>query len=315
MKLIIEKLGTFEIDGDVTFNDTSVKMSSSELFLFVDDLQQEKAPTPPSPPEVKAKVEVTYESAPGCKFSMEKLEKAGWTLSAMIDAGYVIEVEVEVEEIPPAPEVVPTAPEEITPTAEVVLGPNQFELDGSIYEMQAVAKGVTYEKFMETSGWTLALLIKHKFCKLISAPKVEAVPEAPKVEAVPEAPRTQPSKEKMDPGAYPFLNDEGDWEDINGDIFDSDVHGMSKDTKTPSIKNDGAFKARRNVNKKSESVPAAPKEIVAQTIKANDTAAAPPPPADDDTAPPPPADDGSNDANSDEDLDSELANLVKQWGN
>jgi len=73
MKLVIDKLGTFEIDGSFTCDSEQLQVSSIELFQFVDDLQAEAennsasaVATPPPPPAPKVKVEVTYEMEPGC---------------------------------------------------------------------------------------------------------------------------------------------------------------------------------------------------------------------------------------------------------
>lgn len=293
MKLVLKGLSK-------TFNISAIVVTDTEVLLEgVDDLIEairplvsgsatEVAIVPAPEPTLipAAPTGVKYELAYDCLYTVADLEAAKWTTQQMIDAGYLVPVTEKAA--PPAPVEVPAAPP--APEPEVVaLAPGEFELDGAVYKMEAIAAGATYKQFTDAK-WTKEMLLKHSYMSKVRDLAVSTTPAAPAAPVSTEA-RT-----------YPFLNDEGDWEDSEGTIYDETKHGMGKD-KVPPVTQAGVFKKRRGGPVASApEAPAAP--------PAPDTKAPAAPPAPETKAPPAPV---TGVIEDEEELDADLESILKQW--
>lgn len=274
MKLCIVGLKkTFDI-SEMHLVDDCITVTAFDLTEYVEGLQTPVKVEAETPPPPPP-VDVTYEKSESCPHDIDTLKKAGWTQDQLIAKGFLVEVVTAEPEAapPPPPADEPSAP----PVETIALAEGEFEVDGKVYKMCTVANGVPYKQFAESSEWSLELLLKHKYCEFIrdaSTPVPPPVPEAEKT--------------------YPFMNDAGDWEDSTGATFDAEKHGMT-DAGIPGVTVKGKFKARRGTGKKAANAPLPPPDDAGGNPKAD--------------APPPP----EGNVVGEEDIEAELASLIKDW--
>ena len=294
----------------INIEQTNAIIVSAELAAYINNMQDELtkakaviatmpddnlAPAAPAAPAEPVYEIVEAENLP---YTIEQFKASKWTEQQLLDAGHLIKREVVQEAVAPAaPESAvpsaPAAPE--APSKAIVEG--QFEVEGKLYMMSAKAAGASYEQF-QGSGWEIAALVSEGYATQISGEK-----EAPAEETT-----------------YPFMNAAGDWEDSAGTIWDAAKHSMGSN-KIPPVTTKGIFKKTRAKAKVVPSspepndagIPAAPGGALEGGIPAAPVAKeasgipAAPGAATIDVVP---------DASTitDEPLDDELANIVKDWG-
>ncbi|MCP4143883.1 MAG: hypothetical protein GY752_01220, partial [bacterium] len=149
------------------------------------------------------------------------------------------------------------------------------------YIMAPKAAGATEEQFIQ-KGWSRKDLIAEEYLIL--------------------NPATAP---KPNTSGWPQQNEENEWLDSEGTVFDENMHAMTK-SKVPGVTVKGVFKKRRGYKPEDPSVAPVQKEpAVAPPPTSTEAPAAPSAPS----APTAP----SAPSAGDEPLDEELDSLIKNW--
>lgn len=264
-----------------------ITVESEQLTSYIDQIGAEEEP--PAPPPAPKKV--VYESTEKMgAYTREQYEAMNWTVEQMVEAGYLVAVaELETthveEEAPPAPPKPKTAPAPPAPESNPTHMVNR-----TLYEMAPKAAGATREQFI-ADGWTDADLITEGYLVRHNPPREEA-----------------PTPE------WPKKNENEEWVDSAGTLFDKVKHGMTKD-KIPSTMKGGIFKTKRGYVETTEAsetaeestapAPPKPKLPPKPSTAASKIPAAPGVPK----APSAPAAPGV----TDEALDAELEGMIKDW--
>lgn len=301
MQLFIENIENKQFNAEkVLFKDGQILIACVELSTYINGMQDELAKlktvlgnmseAPAAPAAPSAPVFEIVEAA-DLPYTIDQYKASGWNEQQLLDSGHLIKREVtQVDAAPAAPCGIPGVPE--LPKKAVVEG--QFEVDDQLYMMTEKAAGASYEQF-QGSGWEIAGLCTEGYAKMIGG-------NAP----------VETTEEKT----YPFINPEGDWEDKAGTIWDESKHSMGSN-KVPPVTKKGIFKATRAKAKpatlvtEESGIPAAPAAKSTGIPEAPGASEAPgipeaPGAATIDVVP-------ESSTISDEPLDEELANIVKNW--
>lgn len=291
MKLTINDVNQkFKIDI-LTITSKECVIASEDLVAYISDLIQaappeeiETAPPPPTSPKI------IYKPAENLKYDIEAYKSQGWTHQELIDAGHLVPMKI-VESGPPGSDVAPAPPKKLAPTSIELSDsdePGEYIVRGVVYVMAAKAGKSTHQKYLN-SGWDDADLIDAEYL----------------------VPRDAPEEDAPEP-TWPTKNENEEWVDSAGTVFNKEAHGMSKD-KVPAVTVKGVFKKRKGYKP--------PKEAPAQSQAELDVA--PPPPK---KAPKPPgtiaaskaplaptAAQAASASGEDEPLDAELESMIKNW--
>ncbi len=289
MKIVITGVKHEELEvTNFTIEPNQMTIECAKLTELVEkgiEFQPVVIDTPPPPPVV------VYELVPTKKLgdsSVEDFKQAGWSEQQLIDNGYLERVEQAVIEQVPAASQPPAPPAADEPATKATNDNLTVHVNGQEYVMAPKAAGTTMQQFIDR-GWTEDDLIKQEFL----------VP-----------------KNKTEKAEFPYQNENGEWVDSAGVIWNGEKHSMSK-SGVPPVTTKGLFKKKRGYVE--------PKDAPADNTDPNQTQAAqdvaPPPPAP--AAPPAPAMEAPAAPSvpaapaaptvGDDDLDAELENILSDW--
>lgn len=320
MHLFIQGVEKKQFEADkILFEKGQVLIASDGLALYINDMQGEltklktvlnnmtDAPASPAAPTAPVFEIVEAENLP---YTIDQYKASGWDEAQLLAAGHLIKREVsQVGAAAPSAPGIPAAPGAPSPDSAGIPDvpelpkkaaiEGQFEVEDQLYMMTERAAGASYEQF-QGSGWKIEALVSEGYAKMIGG-------EAPKAE-----------EEKT----YPFINSEGDWEDKAGTIWDAAKHSMGSN-KVPPVTNKGLFKKTRAKAKAADVIPSAPpaEEQGIPAAPGEATNAIPSAPAAKSASGVPSAPGAAtidvvpeSSTITDEPLDEELSNIVKNWG-
>lgn len=286
------------------------ELADAQAQLASDEVPE--VPAVPVPP--KAKV-YEYLNTGKSGTSLDAFREQGWSDDLLVEHGYaekveVIEAEDEVPDVPTPPkDEVPEVPvkaavEAKTPEVPAKVEASIYLIDGIQYKEAGKAAGCTRAKFLD-KGWADEDLIKEGYIIEIEGQNLE--PET-------------------------IINENGDITDAAGTVYDPKIHGKTK-TGKPALTVKGIFKNKRNSKKvETPDVPGAGSETPDVPTETKSDAPDVPTETKSDTpdvpaaskasdVPEVPAASKASEAASaptvgglgDDDLDDELADILKSW--
>lgn len=186
-----------------------------------------------------------------------------------------------------------------------------------IIEPTPLMNGLTIEQFKE-KGWTEQQMLDAGYVEKRLIEDDDAEEEKSTAKSAPSAPSAPPKPD----GEWPQLNEYNEWVDSTGQIYDEEMHGWTKKD-MPAVTAKGVFKKKRGAKNKKDN----PNKDPATTKAAQDVA----PPPEKAAAPAVPSTNASNASQApsapnassapsaptvggdDEELDSELEDIIKDW--